>query len=99
MLVHDYLLFHHDFFKKLVHFPMNGQVHYKIKFSANIEALLLLLAFSPLFLQSTEWNALFFAAKDGNWDLTKLLIQSGANIWLKDKVCYNKYTTFILHYF
>jgi len=45
-------------------------------------------------LQSTEWNALFFAAKDGNWDLTKLLIQNGANVWLKDKVCYKlKYTT------
>ena len=45
------------------------------------------------FLQSTEWNALFFAAKDGNWDLTKLLIQNGANVWLKDKVCCNTLTT------
>ena len=41
------------------------------------------------FLQSTEWNALFFAAKDGNWDLTKLFIQNGANVFLKDKVCYD----------
>ena len=41
------------------------------------------------FLQSTEWNALFFAAKDGNWDLTKLLIQNGANVFLKDKVYYD----------
>ena len=38
------------------------------------------------FVQSTQWTALFFAAKDGNLGLTRLLIEGGANVWLKDKV-------------
>ena len=40
-------------------------------------------------IQSTHWTALFFAAKDGNLDMTRLLIQAGANTCLKDKVLYN----------
>ena len=72
---------------------MNDQVHYKIKFSGTVRHYYYYYYFFSL-LQSTEWNALFFAAKDGDWDLTKLLIRNGANVCLKDKVCYNKYTTF-----
>ena len=39
------------------------------------------------FVQSTGWSALFFTAADGNLDLTRLLIQGGADVWLKDRVC------------
>ena len=38
--------------------------------------------------QSTGWTALFFAAKDGDLDLTRLLIKGGATVELKDKVQY-----------
>ena len=43
-------------------------------------------SFFFLLVQSTHWTALFFAAKDGNMEVTRLLIQGGANVWLKDKV-------------
>ena len=39
-------------------------------------------------MQSTQWTALFFAAKDGDFGLTRILIQGGSNVWLKDKVYY-----------
>ena len=36
--------------------------------------------------QITGWSALFFAAKEGNVEIARLLIGSGANVELKDKV-------------
>ena len=37
--------------------------------------------------QSTGWTALFFAAKEGYLEIVKKLIQAGADVLLKDKVC------------
>jgi len=37
------------------------------------------------FVQSTGWSALFFTAKEGDLNLTRILIQAGADVWLKDK--------------
>jgi len=47
--------------------------------------------------QTTGWSALFFAAKEGHLELTKRLIQAGANTMLKDKVrdAFTLYSHFI----
>lgn len=36
--------------------------------------------------QTVGWSAVFFAAKEGHLEVTKLLIKAGANVTLKDKV-------------
>ena len=36
--------------------------------------------------QTTGWSALFFAAKEGNVEIARLLVGGGANVELKDKV-------------
>ena len=38
--------------------------------------------------QTVGWSAVFFAAKEGHLEDTKLLIKAGANITLKDEVQY-----------
>ena len=39
-----------------------------------------------LILQYANWTALMFAVKDGNLDSVKLLLQNGANVYIKDSV-------------
>lgn len=39
-----------------------------------------------LSLQSTGWTALFFAAKQGNMEIARLMVIHGANLDIKDKV-------------
>ena len=38
-------------------------------------------------LQSTGWSALFFAVSEKDVATTERLLASGANVFLKDKVC------------
>ena len=37
--------------------------------------------------QNTGWSALHFSAERGDWDTTQALLQAGASLHLKDKVC------------
>ena len=47
----------------------------------------LIASYSPhLCLQTTGWSALFFAAKQGNVKIARLLVEKSANVELKDKV-------------
>ena len=39
-----------------------------------------------VYLQTTGWTALFFAAKEGSVKIVRLLIAKGAQVHLKDKV-------------
>ena len=39
-----------------------------------------------VYLQTTGWTALFFASKEGNVKIVRLLIDKGAQVNLKDKV-------------
>ena len=39
--------------------------------------------------QSTGWSALFFAVNERDVATTKRLLAAGANVFLKDKVCFN----------
>ena len=45
--------------------------------------------FRPIFLlpQEVGWSALFYAAKNGQVEVARLLIDAGADMLLKDKVC------------
>ena len=37
--------------------------------------------------QEVGWSALFYAAKNGQLEVATLLIEAGADVLLKDKVC------------
>ena len=39
-----------------------------------------------LYMYTLIWSALFFAAKEGNVEIARLLVGGGANVELKDKV-------------
>ena len=57
----------------------------------------------PLLPQTTGWPALFFAAENEDVPTTNLLLQAGANVFLKDNVslkhiqCYNVIVVAVSH--
>ena len=44
--------------------------------------------FNMMFTQTAGWSALFFAAKSGYLHIIKLLVHTGADIGIRDKVTY-----------
>lgn len=44
----------------------------------------------------SQWTALFFAAKCGNLEIVELLLDSGADAHIKDKVCIAIYDSNIM---
>ena len=47
--------------------------------------------------QSLGWSAVFFAASEGYLNITRLLVNAGADVALRDKVCYMFYVSQSLH--
>ena len=47
--------------------------------------------------QSLGWSAVFFAASEGYLNITRLLVNAGADVALRDKVCYIFYVSQSLH--
>ena len=47
--------------------------------------------------QSLGWSAVFFAASEGYLNITRLLVNAGADVALTDKVCYMFYVSQSLH--
>ena len=58
--------------------------------------------FNLLFLfhthQTSGWSALFFAAKDGHLEISRTLLNAGADPMLKDKVCIHMWIDYTRDY-